>query len=305
VGRDLEPLADRCVVRVVKDAEVTAGGVVLPDSARERSQRGIVLAVGPGRIDAGVRVGLDLDVGDVVLFSKYGGTELPEGLDTLLVLREADVLCKERQVDGPGMTGDAALEALKGVGQHVTVGQDADVADLRSADRVAEEARAGYRPVLTPENARKTRELELSDALVAAFEGVEGHVDVSVDREGDAESAHVVVTDGVHRIGGAVLLDEEFNAADVARATRMAWERRDELPGSPRSAAVETTPEGMQPMPDTDVATQYELITYEEAVGRGLLEAGRTQGSRNGYRYDTGSYCYWPEPDAAVEAGDR
>lgn len=97
--RVLDPLGDRIIVRIVKDAEVTAGGVILPDSVRERSQRGIVIGVGPGRVEMGQRMPIDLEPGDVVLFSKYGGTELPEGMeerDPLLVLREADVLCRER-----------------------------------------------------------------------------------------------------------------------------------------------------------------------------------------------------------------
>jgi chaperonin GroES len=102
--RLLEPLADRIIVKIVKDPEMTEGGIVLPDSVRERSQRGIVVAVGPGRWESGGYVPLDLAVGDVVLFSKYGGTELPEGLsdrEPLLVLREMDVLTKERMVDAP------------------------------------------------------------------------------------------------------------------------------------------------------------------------------------------------------------
>lgn len=97
--RILDPLGDRIIVKVVKDPEMTAGGIVLPDSVRERSQRGIVIGVGPGRVEMGQRQPIDLEPGDVVLFSKYGGTELPEGMDDtdpLLVLREADVLCRER-----------------------------------------------------------------------------------------------------------------------------------------------------------------------------------------------------------------
>lgn len=94
---ELEPLGDRMLVRPIKQAEMTAGGVVLPEQARERSQRGRVLAVGPGRRAemTGELVPLPVEVGDVVHFSKYGGTELTVGDEVLLVLREADVLGRE------------------------------------------------------------------------------------------------------------------------------------------------------------------------------------------------------------------
>ena len=73
----LEPLADRMVVKPIEREEVTKGGIVLPDTAKEKPQEGEVLAVGPGRMsDDGVRIPMDIKKGDIVLYSKYGGTEV-------------------------------------------------------------------------------------------------------------------------------------------------------------------------------------------------------------------------------------
>ena len=92
---DLQPLGDRLIVEVLDEEETTIGGIVLPDTAREKPQRGKVLAVGPGsRNDKGELVPLDVAEGDEVVFSKYGGTEVKVGLDDLLILRETDVLAK-------------------------------------------------------------------------------------------------------------------------------------------------------------------------------------------------------------------
>ncbi len=89
----LQPLEDRIVVRPGDAEETTVSGLVIPDTAKEKPQEGTVLAVGPGRIDdKGNRVPLDVKVGDVVLYSKYGGTEVKVEGDDLLVLRESDVL---------------------------------------------------------------------------------------------------------------------------------------------------------------------------------------------------------------------
>jgi chaperonin GroES len=93
---NLQPLGDRLIVEVLEDEETTIGGIVLPDSAQEKPQRGRVLAVGPGSLnDKGERVALDLAEGDTVVFSKYGGTEIKVGADEYLILRETDVLAKE------------------------------------------------------------------------------------------------------------------------------------------------------------------------------------------------------------------
>ncbi len=92
---DLQPLGDRLIVEVLEEEETTIGGIVLPDTAREKPQRGKVLAVGPGsRNDKGELVPMDVAEGDEIIFSKYGGTEIKVGLEDLLILRESDVLAK-------------------------------------------------------------------------------------------------------------------------------------------------------------------------------------------------------------------
>ena len=89
----LKPLEDRIVVKQVEAEQVTASGLVIPDTAKEKPQEGEVVAVGPGRIDDnGNRVPLDVSVGDKVLYSKYGGTEVKYGGEELLVLSARDVL---------------------------------------------------------------------------------------------------------------------------------------------------------------------------------------------------------------------
>jgi chaperonin GroES len=91
----LKPLDDRVVVEPLSAEEKTAGGIVLPDAAQEKSQRGKVIAVGPGRmLDGGKRSPVAVEIGDEVLFGKYGGTEIEvEGKD-LKILRESDILAK-------------------------------------------------------------------------------------------------------------------------------------------------------------------------------------------------------------------
>jgi chaperonin GroES len=92
---NLQPLGDRLIVEALEDEETTASGIVLPDTAKEKPQRGRVLAVGPGaRNDKGELVPLDVAEGDEIIFSKYGGTEIKLGTDEVLVLRESDVLAK-------------------------------------------------------------------------------------------------------------------------------------------------------------------------------------------------------------------
>jgi len=92
---NLKPLGDRLIVEVLEEEEMTVSGIVLPDTAKEKPQRGRVLAVGPGsRDDKGEYVTMDLEEGDEVIFSKYGGTEIKLGTDDVLILRESDVLAK-------------------------------------------------------------------------------------------------------------------------------------------------------------------------------------------------------------------
>ena len=92
---NLKPLGDRVIVEILEEEQTTASGIVLPDTAKEKPQRGRVLAVGPGaRNDKGDVVPMDVAVGDEIIFSKYGGTEIKLGADEVLVLRESDVLAK-------------------------------------------------------------------------------------------------------------------------------------------------------------------------------------------------------------------
>jgi chaperonin GroES len=89
----VKPLGNRVVVEPIEQEDVTALGIVLPDTAKEKPQQGIILAAGPGeRDDAGKRIELDVKVGDKVLFAKYAGTELKLDGKKLLILRETDLL---------------------------------------------------------------------------------------------------------------------------------------------------------------------------------------------------------------------
>lgn len=93
---NLKPLGDRLIVEPLDEEQTTVGGIVLPDTAQEKPQRGTVLAVGPGsrNTDTGEHIALDVVEGDVVVYSKYGGTEIKVGADEYLILRESDVLAK-------------------------------------------------------------------------------------------------------------------------------------------------------------------------------------------------------------------
>ncbi len=93
---NLQPLDDRIVVRPSEAEQTTASGLVIPDTAKEKPQQGEVLAVGPGRRSdtTGEIIPLDVKVGDTVVYSKYGGTEIAEGGEDLLILNGRDVLAK-------------------------------------------------------------------------------------------------------------------------------------------------------------------------------------------------------------------
>jgi chaperonin GroES len=93
---NLKPLGDRLIVEPLDEEQTTVGGIVLPDTAQEKPQRGTVLAVGPGarNTDTGDHIAMDVEEGDVVVYSKYGGTEIKVGADEYLILRESDVLAK-------------------------------------------------------------------------------------------------------------------------------------------------------------------------------------------------------------------
>lgn len=89
----IKPLEDRIVLKAIEAEQTTASGLVIPDTAKEKPQEGKVVAVGPGRIDDnGNRVPLDVAVGDKVIFSKYGGTEVKYGGEDLLILSARDIL---------------------------------------------------------------------------------------------------------------------------------------------------------------------------------------------------------------------
>jgi chaperonin GroES len=92
----LQPLADRLVVKPIQKEEVTKGGIYLPDTAKEKPQEGEVIAVGPGRMtDDGKRIAMDVKVGDRVIYSKYGGSEIKVDDVEMIILRESDILAKK------------------------------------------------------------------------------------------------------------------------------------------------------------------------------------------------------------------
>jgi chaperonin GroES len=98
-GSKVTPLGDRIVVKQTRQEETRASGLVIPDTAREKPQLGVVIAVGPGRVDDnGKRVPVDVKVGDRVLYAKYSGQDVPRGVfgdeDDYMILKEADILAK-------------------------------------------------------------------------------------------------------------------------------------------------------------------------------------------------------------------
>ena len=96
MGIKLAPLADRLVVRPIEREEVTKGGIVLPDTVKEKPQEGEVLAVGPGRLsEDGKRIAMEVKVGDIIVYAKYGGTEIKVDDEELMILRESDILAKK------------------------------------------------------------------------------------------------------------------------------------------------------------------------------------------------------------------
>ena len=88
----LKPLDDRIVVKAAEGEEMTSSGLVIPDTAKEKPQEGTVMAIGPGKFEDGVRVPLDVAVGDKVIYSKYGGTEVKVDGEEYLILSARDVL---------------------------------------------------------------------------------------------------------------------------------------------------------------------------------------------------------------------
>ena len=92
----LQPLADRLAVKPIEADEKTKTGIYLPDTAKEKPQEGEVVAVGPGRLsDDGKRIAMDVKVGDIVIYAKYGGTDVKIDDEELVILRESDILAKK------------------------------------------------------------------------------------------------------------------------------------------------------------------------------------------------------------------
>ena len=97
MAEKLKPLADRVVVKPIERETVSKGGIVLPDTAKEKPQEGKVVAVGEGRLsDDGKRLPMDVKVGDIVIYAKYGGTEIKIDSEELVILRESDILAKKK-----------------------------------------------------------------------------------------------------------------------------------------------------------------------------------------------------------------
>ena len=90
----LQPLGDRVVVEPVEHEEMTPSGIILPETAKEKPQKGKILAAGPGRMEEGKRIAMDVKVGDTVIFARYAGTEFKLDDRKLLILSEKDILAK-------------------------------------------------------------------------------------------------------------------------------------------------------------------------------------------------------------------
>ena len=96
MAESLKPLADRVVVKPIEGERVSKGGIVLPDPAKEKPQEGKVIAVGEGRLsEDGKRLPMDVKVGDIVIYAKYGGTEIKIEDEEFMILRESDILAKK------------------------------------------------------------------------------------------------------------------------------------------------------------------------------------------------------------------
>ena len=95
MAEKLEPLGDRVIIRPIEKEEVSKGGIILPDTAKEKPQEGEIIAVGPGKIqDNGTRLAMDVKLGDRVIYAKYGGTEVKLKDKKLLIIRESDIIAK-------------------------------------------------------------------------------------------------------------------------------------------------------------------------------------------------------------------
>ena len=92
----LQPTGDRLVVKPIQSEEKTKSGIYIPDTAKEKPQEGKVIAVGPGRItDEGKRIAMDFEVGDIIIYTKYGGSEIKIDGEEFIIMRESDILAKK------------------------------------------------------------------------------------------------------------------------------------------------------------------------------------------------------------------
>jgi chaperonin GroES len=92
MATSITPLADRVVVQPQAAEETTAGGLIIPDTAKEKPQKGTVLAVGPGKVENGTKIDMTVKEGDTVLYGKYAGTEISLDGDDVMIMRESDIL---------------------------------------------------------------------------------------------------------------------------------------------------------------------------------------------------------------------
>ncbi len=94
----LQPMGDRLVVKPIQSEEKTKSGIYLPDTAKEKPQEGKVIAVGPGRMnDEGKRIAPDVEVGDIIIYTKYGGSEIKIEGEEFIIMRESDILAKKKK----------------------------------------------------------------------------------------------------------------------------------------------------------------------------------------------------------------
>jgi len=97
----LQPLGDRVVIKAIEREEITKGGIVLPDTAKEKPQEGEVIAVGPGKLtEDGKRIAMEVEVGERIIYAKYAGTEIKLDDEEFIILRESDILAKKVKKGG-------------------------------------------------------------------------------------------------------------------------------------------------------------------------------------------------------------
>lgn len=96
MAEKLEPLEDRVIIKPIEQEEISRGGIILPDTVKERPQEGEVIAIGPGKLkDDGTRLTMEVNVGDKVIYAEYAGTEVKVNDEKLLIMHESDILAKK------------------------------------------------------------------------------------------------------------------------------------------------------------------------------------------------------------------